>query len=56
MKGNLPKIIVILVIAALTLLFFAFDLQQYLTIDYLKAQQLAFADYYARHTGFVLFM
>ncbi|MDM8556744.1 FAD-dependent oxidoreductase [Desulfococcaceae bacterium HSG7] len=54
MKGNLPKIIVICVITALALLFFAFDLQQYLTIDYLKAQQLAFADYYAHHTGFTI--
>ena len=54
MKGNLPKIIVILVIAALALLFFALDLQQYLTIDYLKSQQQAFVDYYARHTGLTI--
>ena len=54
MKGNLPKIIIILVIATLALLFFAFDLQQYLTISYLKAQQQAFADYYAHHTGFTI--
>jgi len=55
MKGKLSKIIVILIVAALVLLFFAFNLQQYLTIDYLKPQQLAFADYYSRHTGFTIF-
>jgi len=54
MKGKLSKIIVILIVAALVLLFFTFDLQKYLTIDYLKTQQQAFADYYARHTGFTI--
>lgn len=54
MRKNLSKIIVVLVIAALALLFFALDLEQYLTIEYLKSQQQAFADYYARHTGFTI--
>ena len=36
------------------MLFFAYDFQKYLTIDYLKAQQLAFENYYARHTGFTI--
>ncbi|MDM8542362.1 FAD-dependent oxidoreductase [Desulfococcaceae bacterium HSG9] len=54
MKENIAKIIIICVIIALAILFFAYDLKQYLTIDYLKAQQLAFANYYARHTGFTI--
>jgi len=49
MKGNASKIIVVLVIAGLAGAFFALDLQRYLTLSYVKAQQAAFADYYADH-------
>ncbi|MCI5125981.1 MAG: TVP38/TMEM64 family protein [Candidatus Electrothrix sp. AR5] len=43
------KIIIILVIAVLAGLFFAFDLQQYLSFAYLKSSQASFQAYYADH-------
>jgi len=43
------KIIVLVVIAMLIAVFFAFDLQQYLTLDALKAKQDAIESYRAEH-------
>jgi uncharacterized membrane protein YdjX (TVP38/TMEM64 family) len=43
------KIFLVLVIAILAGLFFAFDLQQYLSFAYLKSSQTAFQAYYADH-------
>ncbi len=46
---NNKKLLVLIVIATLAILFFAFDLQQYLTLDYLKQQQNQLASYYAEN-------
>lgn len=43
------KLIVILTIVLLVAAFFTFDLGRFLTIDYIKSQQQAFALYYAEH-------
>ena len=40
------KIGIIIVIAALVAAFFAFDLGQYLTLDYLNSQRDGIQDYY----------
>jgi len=40
---------VLLLVAALIAAFFIFDLNQYLTLDYLKSQHQAFLDYYSSH-------
>ncbi len=49
MKSRTTKIVLILAIALLVILFFAFDLGQYLTLDYLKSQQQAFNEYYQQN-------
>ncbi|MBC2716638.1 MAG: dihydrolipoyl dehydrogenase [Desulfobacteraceae bacterium] len=49
MKSKFSKIIILLTIAALMVVFFAFDLGQYLTFDYLKSRQLALEAYHADH-------
>lgn len=47
MNSNLMKKIALIVAgSALAAVFFAFDLQQYLTLDYLKESQTRFADLY----------
>jgi len=47
MNSNLIKKIALIVAgSALAAIFFAFDLQQYLTLDYLKESQARFADLY----------
>lgn len=46
MTSRLPKILLVIGIAALVVLFFAFDLQRFLTLEYLKGQQEAFAEFY----------
>ena len=43
----MKKIVVVGALLAIVVLFFAFDLQQYLTLDYIKGQQQAIDDYYA---------
>lgn len=48
-KKNRNRIIIAAIIAALAVLFFAMDLQQYLTLTYLKASQARFTAYYANH-------
>jgi uncharacterized membrane protein YdjX (TVP38/TMEM64 family) len=43
------RIVLLIVLAALIAAFFAFGLQRYLTLEYLKAQQAAIADIYHAH-------
>jgi len=47
MTGNGKKILILLAIAVVVALFFAFDLQHYLTLAELKAKQEAFQQFYA---------
>jgi len=49
MKNRTKKLVLLLVILALVVVFFAFDLGHYLTLDYLKSRQAAFNDYYLQH-------
>ncbi|HXV21649.1 MAG TPA: TVP38/TMEM64 family protein [Desulfuromonadales bacterium] len=49
MHRKLSRILILLLIAGLVGAFFAFDLQQYLTLGYLKSRQQAFAEIYAVH-------
>ncbi|MFO7557413.1 MAG: FAD-dependent oxidoreductase [Desulfobacterales bacterium] len=49
MKSTFSKIMIVLIIAALVAVFFAFDLGQYLSFDYLKSRQSALASFYADH-------
>jgi len=51
MKRRYAKFIVISIIGVFILLFFAYDLKQYLTPGYFKSQQQAFEAYYSAHTG-----
>ena len=45
----MKKIIVLAVLAVIVALFFILDLQQYLSLEYVKTQQQAIDDYYADH-------
>jgi len=54
MKTRLSKIIVVLVVAVLVGLFFAFDLQQYLTLEFFKSRQRDFETYYTAHRGWTI--
>ncbi len=54
MKKNHSKLILIVLIIALAIAFFAFDLGRYFTLSNLKTQQDAFAQYYARHAAATL--
>ncbi len=49
MKSRNLKIGLILTIALLVIVFFTFDLGQYLTLEYLKNQQAAFDNYYRQN-------
>ncbi|HKL48080.1 MAG TPA: hypothetical protein VJ882_00370, partial [Desulfuromonadales bacterium] len=49
MRNTSTKVILVIVIAALVTAFFAFDLGQYLTLDYLKARQYEFQQFYVSH-------
>ncbi|MCD6580330.1 MAG: FAD-dependent oxidoreductase, partial [Desulfuromusa sp.] len=51
MSGRTTRIIILSVVVVMIVSFFAFDLGQYLTLDYLKSQQQAFNEYY-RHNRF----
>jgi dihydrolipoamide dehydrogenase len=46
MNRKWSKLIVIIIVILLAYVFYAYDLKQYLTIDYLKAQQDQFQHYY----------
>ena len=48
------KYIAIIVMAALFAAFFAFDLGQYLTLDYLKSQKESFAAFYDKNQGMTI--
>lgn len=48
---KVPKLTLLAVIAALIAFFFIFDLQQYLTLDALKAQREALESYRSAHPG-----
>jgi dihydrolipoamide dehydrogenase len=54
MKINHSKLILVLLIIALAIAFFAFDLGRYFTLSNLKAQQASFAQYYARNAASTL--
>lgn len=45
-KELIKKLVMVVAGGALVAIFFAFDLQQYLTLDYLKASQAQFAELY----------
>ena len=49
MKTSTGKLLLVAVIVALVEIFFLFDLDRFLTLDTLKAQQQAFQDYYQTH-------
>ncbi len=53
-KTSLKKIIIVLVILVLAGLFFLFDLNQYLTLSYLKASRVSFQALFAGHPVLVL--
>lgn len=48
------RTVVLILVALLVTSFFVFDLGQYLTLDYVKAQREALQDYYASHQALVL--
>ncbi|NOQ41205.1 MAG: pyridine nucleotide-disulfide oxidoreductase, partial [Desulfuromusa sp.] len=54
MSGRTTRIIILSVVVVMIVSFFAFDLGQYLTLDYLKSQQQAFNDYYRHNRFFTL--
>ena len=47
---RIKQIVILAVLIALVASFFIFDLRQYLTLEYIKSQQQAFADYYSENT------
>ncbi|MDY6824921.1 MAG: FAD-dependent oxidoreductase [Thermodesulfobacteriota bacterium] len=49
-RSTLTKGIVILAVAVIVVLFFAFDLQQHFTLENLKSQQTALSEFYADNT------
>ena len=49
MKKLVPKLILIFIFIGLIFLFKHFDLSQYLTLDYIKANQAAFKNYYLQN-------
>ena len=53
-KNLLKKLVLLAVGAILVIIFFALDLQQYLTLDYLKESQARFADLYAEKPAQVI--
>jgi len=54
MKKNFGKLLVIALVAALAVGFYAFDLSQYLSLGYLKTQQSYFQQAYATHPAPVI--
>jgi pyruvate/2-oxoglutarate dehydrogenase complex dihydrolipoamide dehydrogenase (E3) component/uncharacterized membrane protein YdjX (TVP38/TMEM64 family) len=49
MSSRLPKILLVIGLVALVVFFFVFDLQRFLTLEYLKNQQEAFAEFYVNN-------
>lgn len=54
MKKLTPKLLLVLIILIIVFLFQYFGLSEYLTLDYIKANQIRFQDYYAQNTIFTL--
>ncbi len=54
MKQHMKKIVILVLIAAAVGAFFFFDLNQYLTLDYIKSQQERFNAYYAQNRPLVI--
>jgi dihydrolipoamide dehydrogenase len=54
MQRIASKIMTVLVIVAIVAVFFAFDLKQYLTFEYLKSSQQTFQSYYTGHKLFTI--
>lgn len=50
------KLLLITTIIAAVAAFFLFDLQQYLSLDYIKSQQVAFQQFYAQNTFITLLL
>ncbi|TNF87542.1 MAG: pyridine nucleotide-disulfide oxidoreductase, partial [Gammaproteobacteria bacterium] len=50
----MKKIILLVLLAALVLLFFQFELEQYLTLEYIKSQQQLIDQYYAENRALTL--
>ncbi|WP_303720621.1 FAD-dependent oxidoreductase [Malonomonas rubra] len=50
MSNRAAKLLLITVMGVLVIVFFAFDLGQYLTLDYLKSQQREFNQYYQQNS------
>ena len=48
-KPSMKKIIVVAALLVVVILFYLFDLQHYLTLDFIKSQQQAIDAYYAEH-------
>jgi len=53
-KDLIKKLAMVVTGAVLVTIFFAFDLQQYLTLDYLKGSQARFAELYHENPGLVI--
>lgn len=51
---HIKKLVIVAVIAALVVLFFALDLGQYFTLSYIKASQQRFQTLYSEHTAAVI--
>jgi dihydrolipoamide dehydrogenase len=54
LKGQKTKIALVVVIAALITAYFVFDIGQYLNLDYLKARQHEFQQFYAQNRALTL--
>jgi pyruvate/2-oxoglutarate dehydrogenase complex dihydrolipoamide dehydrogenase (E3) component/uncharacterized membrane protein YdjX (TVP38/TMEM64 family) len=54
MKPIIARILTLTALVAAVSLFFAFDLSSYLTLDYIKQQQNAFARFYQAHAALTL--
>ncbi|MCP4390904.1 MAG: TVP38/TMEM64 family protein, partial [Gammaproteobacteria bacterium] len=50
----MKKIILLGLLAVIVMLFFQYDLEQYMTLDYLKAQQHALDQYYTENRALTL--
>ena len=56
MKKYTSKLLLVIVLLAVAVSFFMFDLEQYFTLDNLKEHQQAFERYYEQNTGLTLLL
>ncbi len=54
MENKISKILLLIIIAVSAYAFFAYDLGQYLTLEYFKSQQLSFEQYYTANKNFTI--